>query len=196
MYAARYSGGRLVDHDAEERSIQAERERGSPPPRTSRKILQQPVVSMIGGQVGSIRVYGSSMKRDIAPKDEAVRFKILQDEKGINAFKYRIGAECGNGNDEWEGRSEEIIKTINKELNFASHLAFYPPCFIDPENTDFTKSPIHIFIGELDNWTPAKPCEDLASKLKPNTNIDVTVFKSSYHSFDTCLLYTSPSPRD
>ena len=81
------------------------------------KILQQPVVSMIGGQVGSIRVYGSSMKRDITPKDEAVRFKTLQDEKGINAFKYRIGAECGNGNDEWEGRSEEIIKTINKELN-------------------------------------------------------------------------------
>ena len=78
-----------------------------------------------------------------------------------------------------------VKNAINKELNFASHLAFYPPCFIDPENTDFTKSPIHIFIGELDNWTPAKPCEDLASKLKPNTNIDVTVFKSSYHSFDT-----------
>ena len=80
-----------------------------------------------------------------------------------------------------------VKNAINKELNFASHLAFYPPCFIDPENTDFTKSPIHIFIGELDNWTPAKPCEDLASKLKPNTNIDVTVFESSYHSFDTDL---------
>ena len=51
------------------------------------KILQQPVVSMIGGQVGSIRVYGSSMKRDITPKDEAVRFKNLQDEKGINEYK-------------------------------------------------------------------------------------------------------------
>ena len=80
-----------------------------------------------------------------------------------------------------------VKNAINKELNFASHLAFYPPCFIDPENTDFTKSPIHIFIGELDDWTPAKPCEDLASKLKPNTNIDVTVFESSYHSFDTDL---------
>ena len=80
-----------------------------------------------------------------------------------------------------------VKNAINKELNFASHLAFYPPCFIDPENTDFTKSPIHIFIGELDNWTPAKPCEDLASKLKPNTNINVTVFESSYHSFDTDL---------
>ena len=80
-----------------------------------------------------------------------------------------------------------VKNAINKELNFASHLAFYPPCFIDPENTDFTKSPIHIFIGELDNWTPARPCEDLASKLKPNTNINVTVFESSYHSFDTDL---------
>ena len=80
-----------------------------------------------------------------------------------------------------------VKNAINKELNFASHLAFYPPCFIDPENTDFTKSPIHIFIGELDNWTPAKPCEDLASKLKPNTNINVTVFESSYHSFDADL---------
>ena len=59
-----------------------------------------------------------------------------------------------------------VKNAINKELNFASHLAFYPPCFIDPENTDFTKSPIHIFIGELDNWTPAKPCEDLANNVK------------------------------
>jgi len=81
------------------------------------KILQKPVVSMIGGDVGSIRIYGSSMKRDIKPEDEAIRFKILQDEKGINAFKYRIGSECGNGKDEWEGRSEEIVKTINKELD-------------------------------------------------------------------------------
>ena len=81
------------------------------------KILQKPVVSMIGGDAGSIRIYGSSMKRDIKPEDEAMRFKILQDEKGINAFKYRIGSECGNNKDEWEGRSEEIIKKINNELD-------------------------------------------------------------------------------
>ena len=37
-----------------------------------------------------------------------------------------------------------VKNAINKELNFASHLAFYPPCFIDPENTDFTKSGIII----------------------------------------------------
>ena len=44
-----------------------------------------------------------------------------------------------------------LKEAINKELSFASHLAFYPPCFINPDNTDFSKSPIHILIGEIDN---------------------------------------------
>ena len=44
-----------------------------------------------------------------------------------------------------------VIKAIANDLKFASHLAFYPPCFFDLENTEFTDSPIHILIGELDN---------------------------------------------
>ena len=58
-----------------------------------------------------------------------------------------------------------LKEAINKELSFASHLAFYPPCFINPDNTDFSKSPIHILIGEIDNWTPSAPCIDLVNKL-------------------------------
>ena len=81
------------------------------------KITEKPIVSIIGGNPGPLRVYGSSMKRDISPTEEAERFKILQDKKGINAFKYRIGSECGRGKDEWEGRSEQIIKTIYKSLD-------------------------------------------------------------------------------
>ena len=37
-----------------------------------------------------------------------------------------------------------VMKAIANDLKFASHLAFYPPCFFDPENTEFTDSPIHI----------------------------------------------------
>ena len=72
---------------------------------------------MIGGNTGSLKVYGSSMKRDIRAKDEAERFKKLFQEKGIDAFKFRIGAECGRGLDEWEGRTEDIVETINKSLD-------------------------------------------------------------------------------
>jgi len=81
------------------------------------KIENKSVVSLIGGEPGELRVYGSSMKRNITPREEAERFKKLQDTLGINAFKFRIGAECGRDEDEWPGRSEEIIKIINQNLD-------------------------------------------------------------------------------
>ena len=81
------------------------------------KLEDQSVTELIGGTTGPLNVYGSSMKRDISAIDEAERFKKLFQEKGINAFKFRIGAECGRGLDEWEGRTEDIVKTINKSLD-------------------------------------------------------------------------------
>ena len=39
------------------------------------RLEEKSVVSLIGGSAGKLRVYGSSMKRDIAPQDEALRFK-------------------------------------------------------------------------------------------------------------------------
>jgi L-alanine-DL-glutamate epimerase-like enolase superfamily enzyme len=81
------------------------------------KLENKPVTELIGGNTGSLKVYGSSMKRDISAMDEANRFKKLFQEKGIDAFKFRIGAECGRGLDEWDGRTEDIVKTINKSLD-------------------------------------------------------------------------------
>lgn len=81
------------------------------------KLEQKPVTELIGGNIGQLKVYGSSMKRDISAIDEAERFKKLYQEKGIDAFKFRIGAECGRGLDEWEGRTQDIVKTINKSLD-------------------------------------------------------------------------------
>ena len=83
------------------------------------KMQNKPVTSLIGGKSGVLKVYGSSMKRDISAIDEAERFKKLYQEKGIDAFKFRIGAECGRGLDEWEGRTQDIVQTINKSLDKA-----------------------------------------------------------------------------
>ena len=78
-----------------------------------------------------------------------------------------------------------IIKAISKDLKFASHLSFYPPCFFDPENTEFTDSPIHILIGQLDNWTPAEPCNYFVKKISDNSNVNLTIYPNSHHSFDS-----------
>ena len=76
----------------------------------------KPVCELIGGTPGSLRAYGSSMKRDITPKEEAERLLRLRESQGFDAFKFRIGAECGRGQDEWPGRTEEIVPTIRKAM--------------------------------------------------------------------------------
>jgi L-alanine-DL-glutamate epimerase-like enolase superfamily enzyme len=76
----------------------------------------KPVVELLGGTPGTLRAYASSMKRDIPPGEEALRFKRLRDEKGFDAFKFRVGSEVGRNRDEWPGRTEEIIATMRREL--------------------------------------------------------------------------------
>ena len=80
------------------------------------KIEGKPVTALLGGTPGKIRAYASSMKRDITPKDEARRLCKLRDEKGFDAFKWRVGAECGRDRDEWPGRTEEIVPTVSRAL--------------------------------------------------------------------------------
>jgi L-alanine-DL-glutamate epimerase-like enolase superfamily enzyme len=80
------------------------------------KLLGKSVCELIGGRPRPLRVYASSMKRDITPKDEAARLVRLRDTHGYDAFKFRIGAECGRDVDEWPGRTEEIVPTMRKAL--------------------------------------------------------------------------------
>ena len=70
------------------------------------------VCELIGGTPRPIRAYGSSMKRDITPEDEASRLLKLRDEYGFDAFKFRVGAECGRDVDEWPGRTEAIVPAV------------------------------------------------------------------------------------
>ena len=76
------------------------------------KVAEKPVVELLGGTVGAVRAYASSMKRDITPTDELARFLKLRDDRGFDAFKFRVGAEVGRNRDEWPGRTEEIIPAM------------------------------------------------------------------------------------
>jgi len=80
------------------------------------KVEGKSVCELLGGTPGPLRAYASSMKRDITPADEAERFLRLRDGYGFNAFKFRIGAECGHDIDEWPGRTEAIVPAIRKAL--------------------------------------------------------------------------------
>jgi L-alanine-DL-glutamate epimerase-like enolase superfamily enzyme len=74
------------------------------------------VCELLGGKRRPIRAYGSSMRRDIKPADEAERLARLRDTKGFHAFKVRIGKVCGHDQDEWPGRTNELIPTVRKAI--------------------------------------------------------------------------------
>ena len=74
------------------------------------------VCELLGGIIKPLRVYGSSMRRDIRPEDEVVRLLKLRDQYGFDAFKFRIGEVCGRDADRWPGRTEEIVKKVSKSF--------------------------------------------------------------------------------
>ena len=62
---------------------------------------------LLGGTPRPFPVYGSSMRRDIKTPDGSGRAarRRLRDLHGYQAFKFRIGRECGHEADEWPGRT-------------------------------------------------------------------------------------------
>jgi L-alanine-DL-glutamate epimerase-like enolase superfamily enzyme len=80
------------------------------------KLEGKSVCELLGGKPRPLRVYASSMRRDITPEAEADRLARLRDRHGYDAFKIRIGSECGHDLDEWQGRTEAIVPAVRKAL--------------------------------------------------------------------------------
>jgi L-alanine-DL-glutamate epimerase-like enolase superfamily enzyme len=74
------------------------------------------VCELLGGTPRPLRVYASSMRRDITPAGEAERLARLRDAHGYDAFKIRVGSECGHDRDEWPGRTEAIVPVVRETL--------------------------------------------------------------------------------
>jgi L-alanine-DL-glutamate epimerase-like enolase superfamily enzyme len=80
------------------------------------KIKEKPVCELLGGKMTSIPAYGSSMRRDITPEDEAERLVKLRDTYGFRAFKIRVGQVNGHDGDASPGRTDRLVPTVRKAL--------------------------------------------------------------------------------
>ncbi len=69
--------------------------------------------------------------------------------------------------------------------DFRAAVAFYPDCRSTLADNEWTPAfPIHIFIGALDDWTPAPPCQALAERPANGGRLAVTVIPGAFHDFD------------
>lgn len=80
------------------------------------KLEGKSVCALLGGQPRPFPVYGSSMSRSITPADEARRLASLREQFGFRAFKVRVGKVCGHDEDQWPGRTEELIPAVRQAI--------------------------------------------------------------------------------
>jgi len=85
------------------------------------KVAGKGVADLLGGRVRDpVPMYASSMRRDIAPDDEAERLRRLAREQGFRAVKVRIGtgpqARWGSDGDMWPGRTEALVQAVRAAL--------------------------------------------------------------------------------
>ena len=88
---------------------------------------------------------------------------------------------------------EPLIASIGIKERFKAHLAFYPPCLVEMDLIEFSKVPIHILIGEKDDWVTASACEDLVRDLSDN-NVDIGI--DFFLKKDNTYLSLSSNPSD
>ncbi len=81
------------------------------------KALGQPIYRLLGGAYRKkIRMYASSMRRDIAPREEAERLAALVEKHGFTAVKVRVGGTFGFDEDAAPGRSLAVVKEARAAL--------------------------------------------------------------------------------
>lgn len=69
--------------------------------------------------------------------------------------------------------------------SFRAFLPFYPYCNVVFPERNRISAPVRIHTGAADDWTPAKPCAELAAALKSaGQDIGIHVYPDAYHSFD------------
>jgi L-alanine-DL-glutamate epimerase-like enolase superfamily enzyme len=97
------------------------------------KIKGKPVCALVGGKTDPFPVYGSSMRRDISPDEEAARLAKLRDANGFKAFKVRLGVPTGHDRDAAPGRTEKLIPAVRKAVGDGVQLlADGNSCFTPP----------------------------------------------------------------
>jgi len=88
-----------------------------------------PVCELAGGEPTDLPVYGSSMRRDVEPEDEAARLREINDDRGIDAFKIRVGSVMGEDEDQWPGRTEALVPAVREAVPDATLLVDANGCY-------------------------------------------------------------------
>jgi dienelactone hydrolase len=93
----------------------------------------------------------------------------------------------------WSNGGTSVLNTVRANApghtadgpQFRSAVAFYPGCKPLGRTPYKPTAPLLIQTGAADDWTPAKPCEDLAEAArKRGADVQIDVYPDAHHAFD------------
>lgn len=68
---------------------------------------------------------------------------------------------------------------------FRAYFPIYPYCNPIIPEWEAVTAPVRVHTGALDDWTPAKPCQDWAERLRAKGfDVTVTIYPDAHHAFD------------
>jgi len=69
--------------------------------------------------------------------------------------------------------------------SFRAFFPFYPNCNSDFPERKQVSAPVRIHTGDADDWTPARPCAELAARMKASgQDVGIHVYPGAHHAFD------------
>ena len=96
----------------------------------------------------------------------------------------------------WSNGGITVLATVARETrsrpadlahDFRVAVAFYPDCRRTLPRKDWAPpvAPLHILIGEKDDWTRAPPCVELVEHARAEgAPVDIVVYPDAFHDFD------------
>jgi dienelactone hydrolase len=76
------------------------------------------------------------------------------------------------------------VNLVNRD-RFRAVAAFYPDCRASLLHSFSLRSPVIVFAGGKDDWTPAPSCEEAKQRERPpGGEIELIIYPDAYHAFD------------
>ncbi|MGE4658079.1 MAG: dienelactone hydrolase family protein [Gammaproteobacteria bacterium] len=142
------------------------------------------IESTVGNQ---INLTAESVIWDMAMALKALWNDSRIDNKRIFAAGWSLGGTAVLFN-AWIPFQQEAFRAGE---NFSGYLMWYPACLALPDTDDWDKDFVQIYMGEADNWTPAKPCVELVARMNSmGGSASIEIYPGAYHSFDSTLPLT------
>ena len=139
-------------------------------------------------EVCTVKMQSRTIRQIDRVEDVIAAHAWLKKQPGIDAKKIVLWGWSHGGSTVLNTVTHKpVLGDFSADVKFAEAIAFYPGCspFAKDNSPQRISSPLTLFMGEADDWTPAAPCAAFAARLKNNDqNVSLTLYPGAFHDFD------------